>query len=104
MAWIAVARVGEVDELAPLAMQRLAVAERKLLLCHGQSGYFCIDEMCTHEDYSLAFGCVRDDRIKCSLHGSWFDLASGQALNEPAECALRTYPVKIEAGQVWVEV
>ncbi len=104
MGWSVVASVGGPDELAPLAMKRVAVAGRKLLLCHGQSGYFCIDEMCTHEDYSLAFGCVRDDRIKCSLHGSWFDLASGQALNEPADCALRTYPTKVEAGQVWVEV
>ena len=104
MGWTAVASVGGPDELAPLAMQRVAVAGRKLLLCRGQSGYFCIDEMCTHEDYSLAFGCVKDNRIKCSLHGSWFDLASGQALNEPADCALRTYPTKVEAGQVWVEI
>ena len=104
MGWFAVADVGGPDELAPLAMKRIAVAGRKLLLCHGQAGYFCIDEMCTHEDYSLAFGCVKDNRIKCSLHGSWFDLASGQALNEPADCALQTYPTKVEAGQVWVEV
>lgn len=106
MAWTAVATVGADgrDEIAPLAMKRVSVAGKKLLLCHGQSGYFCIDEMCTHEDYSLAFGCVKDDRIKCSLHGSWFDLASGQALNEPADCALHTYPTKVESGQVWVEV
>ncbi len=104
MGWFAVANVGGSDELAPLAMQRIAVAGKRLLLCRGQAEYFCIDEMCTHEDYSLAFGCVKDNRIKCSLHGSWFDLASGQALNAPAECALHTYPTKVEAGQVWVEV
>lgn len=101
MGWIAVASEGA---LPLLSMQRLVVADQRLLLCHGQTGYFCIDERCTHEDYSLAFGCIKGDRIKCSLHGSWFDLANGQPCNEPADCALKTYPAKVEAGQVWVQI
>jgi 3-phenylpropionate/trans-cinnamate dioxygenase ferredoxin subunit len=59
--------------------------------------------MCSHEDYSLWFGCVKGRSIKCSLHGSYFDLASGQPLNEPADCPIRTYPTRTEAGQVWVD-
>jgi 3-phenylpropionate/trans-cinnamate dioxygenase ferredoxin subunit len=37
------------------------------------------------------------------LHGSYFDLATGAALVEPADEPIRTYPVRIAAGQVWVD-
>ena len=100
MAWIDAASA---DELQPGQMKRVEVDGRKLLLCNAEGDYFCVDEMCSHEDYSLWFGCIKGKSIKCSLHGSYFDLASGKPLNEPADCPLKTYPVKVDGGRVWVE-
>lgn len=100
MAWIDAAGA---DELQPGQMKRVEADGRKLLLCNAEGDYFCVDEMCSHEDYSLWFGCIKGKSIKCSLHGSYFDLASGKPLNEPAECPLKTYPVKLDGGRVWVE-
>ncbi len=98
-AYIAVARA---DELKPAQMKRVEVAGRRLLLCNSEGRYFCVDEMCSHEDYSLYLGCIKDGKIKCSLHGSYFDLASGEPTCEPADEPIRTYAVKVEDGQVWV--
>jgi 3-phenylpropionate/trans-cinnamate dioxygenase ferredoxin subunit len=100
MAWIAVAQEGE---LGVGQMKRIAPSGKALLLVNAEGGYFCVAEMCSHEDYSLWFGCVKGRSIKCSLHGSYFDLASGKPLNEPADCPLKTYPAKLESGQVWVD-
>lgn len=100
MAWTAVAQDGE---LGVGQMKRIALSGKELLLVNAEGGYFCVDEMCSHEEFSLWFGCVKGRSIKCSLHGSYFDLASGKPLNEPAECALATYPAKLEAGQIWVD-
>lgn len=100
MAWIAVAEAGE---LGVGQMKRIAPSGKPLLLVNAEGGYFCVDEMCSHEEFSLWFGCVKGRSIKCSLHGSYFDLASGKPLNEPADCALATYPTKLEAGRVWVD-
>ncbi len=91
------------NELKPGEMKRVSLDGKRLLLANAEGQYFCVDEMCSHEDYSLYFGCIQGKRIKCSLHGSYFDLASGQPLNEPADCPLRTYPVSVADGQVWVE-
>ncbi|MEW5789148.1 MAG: non-heme iron oxygenase ferredoxin subunit [Pseudomonadota bacterium] len=91
------------DELGVGQMKRIAPAGKPLLLVKAEAGYFCVDEFCSHEDFSLWFGCVKGNAIKCSLHGSYFDLASGQPLNEPADCPLRTHPTRLEAGQVLVE-
>jgi 3-phenylpropionate/trans-cinnamate dioxygenase ferredoxin component len=100
MAWQTIATEGE---LHTGQMKRVELAGKKLLLCRADSGHFCVDEMCSHEDYSLWFGCIKGDSIKCSLHGSYFSLADGKPLNEPADCPLKTYPVRIEQGQVQVE-
>lgn len=100
MNWVSVARA---DELGVGQMKRIAPAGKPLLLVHAEGGHYCVDELCSHEDYSLWFGCVKGRSIKCSLHGSYFDLESGKPLNEPADCPLRTYPTRLEDGQVWVE-
>ncbi|MEW6677115.1 MAG: non-heme iron oxygenase ferredoxin subunit [Pseudomonadota bacterium] len=101
MAWVSLAQVGELE---PKQMKRAEVQGRRLLLVNGDGEFFCVDEMCSHEDYSLWFGCIKGKSIKCSLHGSYFDLATGKPLNEPADCPIRTYPTKVEAGQIWVDV
>lgn len=90
------------DELKPGQMKRVVVASKRLLLCNSNGALYCVDEMCSHEDYSLYLGCIKDDKIKCSLHGSYFDLRTGQAICEPADAPIRTYLVKLEAGRVWV--
>ena len=95
--------VATTGELKPQQMKRIVVDGRRLLLCNSQDTLFCVDEMCSHEDYSLYLGCIKDGRIKCSLHGSYFDLATGNPTCEPAAEPIRTYPVKIEAGQIWVK-
>ena len=101
MAWIEVAKDGE---LAVGQMKRIAPADKPLLLVNAEGRHYCVDELCSHEDYSLWFGCIQGRKLKCSLHGSYFDLESGQPLNEPADCPLTTYPVKLGEGAIWVEV
>jgi 3-phenylpropionate/trans-cinnamate dioxygenase ferredoxin subunit len=95
--------VAAADELKPAQMKRVLVSGRRLLLCNSNGTLYCIDEMCSHEDYSLYLGCIKGGRIKCSLHGSYFDLVTGQPTCDPADQPIKTYAVKIEAGQVWVK-
>jgi 3-phenylpropionate/trans-cinnamate dioxygenase ferredoxin subunit len=92
------------EELKPAQMKRVEIDGRRLLLCNADGKHYVVDEMCSHEDYSLYLGCIKDGKIKCSLHGSYFDLASGEPTCEPADMPIRTYPVKVEDGRVWVKV
>lgn len=92
------------DALAPGQMRAFSHAGRRLLHVFTADRHYVLDEMCTHEDYSLALGCIKGDRIKCSLHGSHFDLATGAALDEPADAPLRTYPVRLADGKVWARL
>ena len=66
--------------------------------------YFASDGLCTHENVHLADGLLMEYEIECPKHNGRFDIRDGSARRAPVCEALRTYPVKIEAGQVWVKV
>ena len=99
--YVAIARV---DELKPGQMKKVGIAGKQLLLANADGEFYLVDEMCSHEDYSLYLGCIQGQRIKCSLHGSYFDLASGEPLDEPACEPIATYPVKVENGEIFARV
>jgi 3-phenylpropionate/trans-cinnamate dioxygenase ferredoxin subunit len=100
MAYVEIAEVGE---LAANEMKAIEVEGKRLLLVYAQGQYYVVDEMCSHEDYSLALGCIKDKRIKCSLHGSYFDLDTGEALDEPADEPIGSYAVKISDNKIYVD-
>lgn len=95
--------VADEHELAPGQMKKISVAGKALLLANAEGTFYVVDEMCSHEDFSLYLGCIKDRKIKCSLHGSYFDLESGAPLEEPACENIATYPVMLRDGQVWCD-
>ncbi|RTZ77865.1 MAG: non-heme iron oxygenase ferredoxin subunit [Gammaproteobacteria bacterium] len=95
-------KVAEAGELTPGQMKRITPGGRRLLLCNADGKLYAVDEMCSHEDYSLFLGCIQEGKIKCSLHGSYFDLETGQPTVEPASEPICTYPLRVSDGEVWV--
>jgi len=65
---------------------------------------YAADDMCTHEDASLCTGSLKGHLVKCPLHGSRFDLKSGNPLEDPADEPLRVYPVKIVGNEIFVKL
>ncbi|MCG6873185.1 MAG: non-heme iron oxygenase ferredoxin subunit [Gammaproteobacteria bacterium] len=85
---------------------RLRCAEingHRLLLAKVDGQLYCTDDLCTHEDASLCSGSIHGYVLKCPLHNGCFDVRDGRALEEPAEDDLRSYPVSVRDGDVFVE-
>ena len=95
--------VADEHELQPGQMKKIEVNGKKMLLANADGNFYLVDEMCSHEDFSLYLGCIKDRTIKCSLHGSYFDLETGEPLEEPACEAISTYKVIVKDGKVWYE-
>jgi 3-phenylpropionate/trans-cinnamate dioxygenase ferredoxin component len=66
--------------------------------------YYATDGLCTHEKVHLADGLVIDNIIECPKHNGRFDYTNGKAKGAPVCINLKTYPVKIEAGKVMIDV
>ena len=68
------------------------------------SEFFATDGLCTHEKVHLSGGLVMDGIIECPKHNGRFDYTTGAAKGAPVCVDLRTYPVKIEAGKVLIDI
>ena len=66
--------------------------------------FFATDGFCTHEKAHLADGLVMDDIIECPKHNGRFNYKTGQAKGAPVCVDLQTYPVKVEAGKVMIQI
>jgi len=67
-----------------------------------QDTFFCTDGFCTHEAVHLADGLVMDHIIECPGHNGQFDYRTGAPKRSPACVALKTYPVRLEGGDVLI--
>jgi 3-phenylpropionate/trans-cinnamate dioxygenase ferredoxin component len=70
----------------------------------ADGSWVAFDDTCTHEECPLSEGDVEDGRIICYCHGSEFDLRTGEVLEGPAEDPLTMHPVRVEDGELQVEL
>lgn len=85
-------------------MKRFSIAGKNILVCHVSNHFYCVDDMCTHEDASLYLGCLKGEEVQCSLHGGRFNVITGKPTAEPAEVALTTYKTSIENKTLFVDL
>ena len=95
-------RLFALDELADGAMRRCEVEGRAILVCRVGDAVHALDDTCTHDDVSLSLGALEGCRLRCPLHGSEFDVATGRVLSEPAEVDLVRHETRVEGGEVVV--
>jgi 3-phenylpropionate/trans-cinnamate dioxygenase ferredoxin subunit len=93
---------GEASALRPGRMQRFDFGGRRILIANVAGRFCAVDDTCTHEDASLSSGVLEGEWVRCPLHGSRFNVCTGQALEEPADVDLRSYPVRIEGERILV--
>lgn len=64
-----------------------------------------VHNICSHQHYELApEGWIDDNTIECGLHGSTFDLDTGEPECLPAVVPIPVYACRIVDGAVWVDV
>jgi naphthalene 1,2-dioxygenase ferredoxin component len=56
--------------------------------------------LCTHGHARLCDGFLEGTEIECPLHQGRFDVRTGAPVLEPVTESVRTFPVRIEDGQV----
>lgn len=65
---------------------------------------YAIADICTHDGGELASGRCEGDQIICPRHGARFCIRDGRALTPPAFENIETFPLRIRAGMVQVDI
>jgi len=100
MSWKKVCRA---DEIADGSARQIK-GDNPIAVFRVGDEFLATDDTCTHAKFSLADGYVEGDEVVCALHEARFCLRTGRVLTPPAIVPLRTYPVRIEDGDVYIEV
>jgi nitrite reductase/ring-hydroxylating ferredoxin subunit len=97
-------RACSLSELAEDSAMRVELAGKPVCLARSGGEVFAISDICSHADVALSEGEVEDGKIECWLHGSLFDLRTGQPTGLPATRPVPTYPVTVEGDDVLVQM
>ncbi|HYM90728.1 MAG TPA: non-heme iron oxygenase ferredoxin subunit [bacterium] len=101
MASVKVARTEEV----PIGKGKVVKAAGRALALFNIGGkFYAVDNRCTHVGGPLGEGAVAGNVVTCPWHGSRFDVTTGQVIEPPARRPVRTFPVKVVEGAIYVEV
>jgi anthranilate 1,2-dioxygenase large subunit len=101
MAWQRVASINEIDRDGVLGLD---VDGSPVALYRLGNEVFATAGICTHALAILSDGFVEDGKIECPLHQGQFDIRSGKALCAPVTEDLRTYAVKLEGDDVFIDM
>ena len=109
-------RVCQENDLAVGDKTTIKVNDEEIIVYRLDDGFYATQAKCTHLFKNMSKGKVVDDcKIQCPLHRARFDIRTGEVVdwaNFPPgvqllnavrkQKALKTYPVKIEDGEVFV--
>jgi 3-phenylpropionate/trans-cinnamate dioxygenase ferredoxin component len=101
-------RVCSVTDVAPESAVPVEVPHNgsrlDLAIVHSSGNFYAIYDECSHAQIPLSEGDVGDGEIECYLHGSRFDLRTGEPIGLPATEPVPIYRCIIEGNDVLVDV
>ncbi len=92
------------EELLDGQMKQVEVGGTKVLLARVDGVYHATGDRCPHYGGPLHEGTLCDGRITCPWHQGTFDVRTGDLLEPPPLAAIPSFAVRVEGGDVFVEV
>lgn len=88
--------VGALSDFPVGTARRVRVEGVDVAVVNTPEGVFAIEDRCSHADVALSEGEIVGCTIECWLHGSAFDLRTGNPLSLPANLPVQVFPVSVE--------
>ena len=99
--WIDVAAQADLFEGAGIAIQSQGL-DVALFSIDGE--VFATDNICSHGSARLCDGYVEGYEVECPFHQGRFDVRPGAPTCAPATEHVKSWPVKIEGGRVFLQL
>jgi 3-phenylpropionate/trans-cinnamate dioxygenase ferredoxin subunit len=101
---MAFSRACPLAAVAPESAIAVEVDGEDIAIVNSDGEIYAVIDECSHAAIPLSEGDVGNGEIECYMHGSRFDLKTGKPLGLPATEPVAVYPVKIENGEIFVDV
>lgn len=97
-------KVARTSELSPDSGKAVEADDRCIALFNVEGTFCAIDNTCTHRGGPLGEGELNGESVTCPWHGANFNVKTGAVTRSPAGTGVRSFVVKVEAGDVLVEL
>ena len=97
-------RVGRADEFPEGSVRIVQSGTLFLGIYRIDGAFYAIEDRCSHDDGPLCEGDRDGFDVICPRHGARFDVTTGRATCMPAVVPVKTYAVRVEGGEVQVNV
>ncbi|MGD0339421.1 MAG: non-heme iron oxygenase ferredoxin subunit [Bacteroidota bacterium] len=97
-------KAATIDEFGSKNWKAVRVEGNRVLIVKLDDGYHAIDEICSHEEESLAGGFIDGVDIECPRHGATFDITTGAVRSLPAVCPLRIHHVTVRGNDIYISI
>jgi 3-phenylpropionate/trans-cinnamate dioxygenase ferredoxin subunit len=97
-------RVASAEACSPGQILGVAAGRERIALVNVEGDFYALLDRCSHQDYPLSDGELDGTRLECIYHGAQFDVCTGRALRLPAIRPVKTFPVEVRDGAVFVAV
>jgi 3-phenylpropionate/trans-cinnamate dioxygenase ferredoxin component len=95
--------VGRVDEVAKGSAVSVEVGGIDIAVVHADDDqFYAVRDECSHAAIPLSEGEIDGCTLECWLHGSRFDLRTGEPTGLPAVEPVATFPVEVRDGDIYV--
>lgn len=99
--WVPVAKEGYLE---PGELMYVEVEDEPVVLINLDGELHALNDICTHEEASLADGTIIGDEIECPLHGGAFFIRTGEPAAMPVVVRTEKYKVRVVDGEVQVSL
>jgi nitrite reductase/ring-hydroxylating ferredoxin subunit len=97
-------KVLSTKDLASGEMKDVEANGKEILIVNLEGNFYALGNVCTHVGCLLSDGVLSGEKVKCTCHGSTYNVKTGSVVTGPAENPEPVFQVKVEKGQVLVNV
>ncbi|MEV0605457.1 non-heme iron oxygenase ferredoxin subunit [Polymorphospora rubra] len=98
-------RICATEDIPKASAVRADVDGTEIAVVHTEDGEFhAVHDECSHASVALSEGEIDGCTIECWLHGSRFDLRTGEPTGLPATEPVPVYPVEVRDGDIYVSL
>jgi 3-phenylpropionate/trans-cinnamate dioxygenase ferredoxin component len=100
LTWKKIAEKGEIEKGKGKAFK----IEDKQIAIFNQDGYHAMDDLCVHQDGSIAPGKLEGDIVECPLHFWHYNIKTGELTDYLKDVKLETYSVETRDDGIYVDI
>jgi nitrite reductase/ring-hydroxylating ferredoxin subunit len=96
--------VGSAEDVLDGQLLGATAGDLQVLVANVAGEYLAVGDVCPHASCLLSDGWLEGEAVECGCHGSMFRVRTGEVAQGPAEEAVPSYAVRVEGGEIQVQV